>query len=565
MKKLSILIFIISISCVKKTQEKTETIIKPKEVIEVITPAHKIENSINFKDVINSTKTRPIPIKETTNFDSFIEEGDYNNVEVQALKLIEVYPNFYKQGYNYRAIASYKINYSSDFYTVVVTTLKGDHEMETVLITYSLIGNIINYKVVSYDEIAEGIFKIESKIEQDKLTITSIADLEEKSETIEVFTIKSNGKIEPEASKNNLVSDVIQQLKLDPLKVNHDFVTTKVQPHNPDETIVVIPEIVGEYDDNGFELNSYILLVDSNTNKITHKYFESSKTNGWESDAIMLSEITIDTAPYQLNENTRAFGIVVYHYGMSRPNPYGNKTISLFVKSTNGIKRVLRHYDVMNNYGEWDTNCAGEFKDVKNTLIISRKATNGYFDIIVKSKITESEAYVDENGDCDSKDKITAETNWLKFNGESYNNAICKFTPLELYIDHSNVDIADIRNKPNGEVLLNIDKQGEYTVTVSEVSEDWLKVTKLVEVDAGVIKIPNGYGWIHNSVIGASITKDITVFDNPNTNEAISAIKKETRVKIINICSDWVRIERGSTIGWVESEWLCGNPVTTCP
>lgn len=565
MKKLSILIFMMLFSCVKKTQENTATIIKSKAGITIEMPAQKVDTSLSFKSIISNIKTRAIPINETTNFDSFIEEGDYNIVDVQALKLIEVYPNFYKKGYNYRAIASYKINYSNDFYTAIVTTLKGDHEMETVLITYSLIGSIINYKVVSYDEIAEGIFKIESKIEQDKLTITSITDLEEKSETIEVFTIKSNGKIEPEASKNNLVSDVIQQLRLDPSKVNHDFVTTKVQPHNPDETIVVIPEIVGEYNYDDFELNSYILLVDNKTHKITHKYFESSKTNGWDSNAIMLSEITIDTAPYQLNENTRAFGIGVYHYGMSRPNPYGNKTISLFVKSTNGIKRVLRHYDVMNNYGEWDTNCTGEFKDVKNTLIISRKATNGYFDILVKSKIIESEAYVDENGDCNSKDQITTETNWLKFNGESYNNATCKFTSLELYIDHSNVDIAHIRNKPNGEVLLNIDKQGEYSVTVTEVSNEWFKVVKLMEVDAGVIKIPNGFGWIHNSVIGASITKDITVFDNPNTNEAIDTVKKETRVKIINICSNWVRIERGSTIGWVQTEWLCGNPVTTCP
>ena len=565
MKKLSILIFIIFISCVKKTKDKVDTIIKPQEVIEVEIPTHKIETSISFKDVINATKTRVLPLKEATNFDSFIEEGDYKNVEIEVLKLIEVYPNFYKQGYNYRAIASYKINYSSDFYTVVVTTLKGDHEMETVLINYNATGNIIDYKVVSYDEIAEGMFKIESTIEQDKLTITSIADLEEKSETIEVFTIKPNGKIEPVSQEKNLVSNVIQQLKLDPLKVNHDFVTTKVQPHNPDETIIVIPEIAGEYDDDHFELNSYILLVNNKTNKITHKYFESSKTNGWESDAIMLSEITIDTAPYQLNATTRAFGIGVYHYGMSRPNPYGNKTISLFVKSGNSLKQILRHYDVMNNSGEWDTNCAGEFKDVRNTLIISRKSSNGYFDILVKRKSTESKAYIDENGDCSSNDNTTAETSWLKFNGESYNSAACNFMPIKLYIDHSNVNTAHMRNEPNGEVLLNIDKQGEYSVTVTEVSNEWFKVVKLMEVDAGVIKIPNGFGWIHNSVIGASITKDITVFDNPNTNEAIDIVKKETRVKIINICSNWVRIERGSTIGWVQTEWLCGNPVSTCP
>ena len=67
--------------------------------------------------------------------------------------------------------------------------------------------------------------------------------------------------------------------------------------------------------------------------KITNKYFESSKTNGWESNAILLSEITIDTTSYIIAENKIAFGIKVLHHGMSRPNPYSNKTISLFLKS----------------------------------------------------------------------------------------------------------------------------------------------------------------------------------------------------------------------------------------
>lgn len=453
MKNLLIFILFISISCsqkIKEAEEAKETVVKVLDVNKEVTPAPKMETSLRFKDIINSTKTNPIPLKETTNFDSFIEAEDYNKVEDRILKLIEIYPDFYKEGYNYRPIASYKVNYSSDFYTVVVTILKGEYEMETVLINYSLTGNIIDFKVVSYDEIEEGMFKIEAKIEQNKLTINNIADLEGKSETIEIFTIKSNGKIEPVSQEENLIYNVIQQLNLDPLKVEGDFATTKVQPHNPNETIVVIPEIVGEYDENHFELNSYIVLVNNNTNKITHKHFESSKTNGWESDAIKLSEITIDTAPYIITENTRAFGIRVYHYGMSRSNPDDNKNISLFVRSGDSLKKVLHTYDVMNSNGEWDTNCVGEFTDIKSTLIMSKEKTNGYFDILVKSNITESKAYIDENGDCDSKDKITAKTSVLKFNGEMYKKNSGVFTPLEVYLNDPDPKGVNIRKKNNG-------------------------------------------------------------------------------------------------------------------
>ncbi|WGD34533.1 hypothetical protein [Olleya sp. YS] len=36
-------------------------------------------------------------------------------------------------------------------------------------------------------------------------------------------------------------------------------------------------------------------------------------------------------------------------------------------------------------------------------------------------------------------------------------------------------------------------------------------------------------------------------------------------VRIKNICADWVQIEYKDAVGWVALEWLCGNPVTTCP
>ena len=299
--------------------------------------------------------------------------------------------------------------------------------MESVLINYDLKGKIIDFKTISYDEIAEGMFKIESRIELDKLTINSIADMEEKSEDIEVFKIDYEGKISPiTQTKNavegiNLIEEVILQLNINRLKIKYDLIVSKVQPHNPNETIIVLPEIVDE-GELFYELNSHILLVDNTTGRITHKYFESHKTNNWVSDAIELREIKIDTAPYIVDENTRAFGIRVYYYGMSKPNPYSNETISLFVKSDGYLKNILNNYDVMNYGGEWDTNCDGEFLNVKRTLLLSKEKTNGYFNILVKNMITNTRNYEDENGDCESKEKISTETEWLKFNGEIYLN-----------------------------------------------------------------------------------------------------------------------------------------------
>ncbi|WP_299435578.1 hypothetical protein [uncultured Aquimarina sp.] len=387
----------------------------------------QFENS-SFHSVINKIKAKSIPLIDNTNFDDFIEKEDYKKVDEKGLKLEEIYPDFYKEGYNYRAIASYRVEISKAFHSVVVTILKGDHEMESVLINYDLEGNITDSKIISYDEIAEGQSRIESKIEENKLTVNNILWVDKKQETTEVFEIDTLGKIKPVTSTNpnvdpndtSLANSVIQQLNLNKQKVKSDLIVSKVQPNNSNETIVVIPEIVGEEDEHFLELNSHVVLVNNTTRKITHKYFESYKTNGWTSDAIELREITIDTAPYNITDDKRAFGIRVYYVGSSRANPYANKTISLFVKSDDTLKKVLHNYHVMDYGGEWDTSCYGEFIDVKSTLIISEEKTNGYFDILIKSKITETKNTEDEHGECDSKEKISTEKTVLKFDGSVY-------------------------------------------------------------------------------------------------------------------------------------------------
>ena len=267
--------------------------------------------------------------------------------------------------------------------------------------------------------------KIESKIEQYKITVNNIVFLEENVVTTDFFKIEANGKIKPIPQEESifqeepLINSVLKQLNLEPLKVNTDLLAIKLMSNNLEETIIVIPEIVDE-GEQYFTLNSHIVIVNNTTQKITHKYFESSKTNGWVSDALQLREITIDTAPYALTENNSAFGVKVRYVGSSQVNPYENETISLFVKSDDSLKKVLHNFAVLNNSGAWNNHCIGEFTDITSTLFMSRKKTNGYFDILVKSKVTESKMYIDGNGDCESKDIITAKIKWLEFNGEEY-------------------------------------------------------------------------------------------------------------------------------------------------
>jgi hypothetical protein len=215
---------------------------------------------------------------------------------------------------------------------------------------------------------------------------------------------------------STLLDSVLKQLDLNKSKIKTEFVVSKVIPNNSNETILVIPEIVVEEEDY-FEFNSYILIVNTKTGKIIHNY---SEKNAWISDAVQLTEIIIDTANYQISEQNRAFGIKVKYSGSSQPNPYKSESFSLFIKSGTTLKKVLINYEILYYGGEWDTNCEGEFLAMKKIIIVSKNKTNDYFDLIVKNKITETKNMLDKNGNCNTLETFTEEKTILKFNGLEY-------------------------------------------------------------------------------------------------------------------------------------------------
>lgn len=363
------------------------------------------------------------------------------------------------------------------------------------------------------------------------------------------------------AQDSTFFNTVFTQLKLDETKVYSELIVAKVRPDNPKETIMFIPEIVEE-DEDYLEFNPYILIVNNESGKIINLYFDRS---GWTSDAIILSEIKIDTAPYYVSENNRAFGIRTYYRSMSQPNPYNNATISLFVKSEDTLKEILNNYDVMNYSGEWDTRCAGEFVEEEKKLKIMTNKTKDCYDILVENKITEIKSYVDEDGECDAKEEISTHNIMLKFNGEEYTkNGVIR--PLDVYLNDPDINGTNIRQEPNGKVIQKLNEADDYfTLTITEANNGWFKLVKITGVEGNNIEVFEGVGWIHHSVIEASTRRKIELLDAPGSRVVVGMIEQEIGVRIKNKYMDWVQIEYNGLTGWIEAEWICGNPVTTCP
>lgn len=217
-----------------------------------------------------------------------------------------------------------------------------------------------------------------------------------------------------------LLSQVLKQLKLKPSNIHEKLYREKKLPNKPSQTILVIPKYrTNETDDEGhlfLELDAYIIIADSSTGNILYKFVED---NAWTSDAMVLTDISIDTWLYQLNEIDRAFGIRVGYSGSSNPNPYSYTDLSLFIIHNNAMKRILSNYQIDRSSGEWDTRCAGEYQDIIGTIDMDKNKTNGFKNLMIRNEITQSKSFETNDG-CDEKVTTKKATKYLKYNGKEY-------------------------------------------------------------------------------------------------------------------------------------------------
>lgn len=435
MKQLYLLIVITLLSCREQPKDKKGAVEAPHAKNALDAAAEQIEaaaqtseNVATFREELQKLKLKNIPLVDSTSFNSFKDESDYQNINAEALKLFEVYNDWNNPESNYLAISAYRLNLSKDFYTIVVTFLQNDEVMESRLINYDLYGNFITSAIVAYDEIAERWARMKATIETDHIMRHYQYTVSEVDALIldnEFAKIEPNGIIKELGIDEQFFELVIEELGLDSSKLIPSLQAFKILPNRPNEAVVVIPEIVeGSEEEHYFTLNTHIAYVNVENKQVLFHYFESAETNGWVSDAIMLQEIVIDTAPYTITESGHAFGVKTHFVGSSRINPYVSDRLSLFIVADNLLNNVLHNFEVKKGTGEWDGDCEGEFTDEEKTLFISEEKTNGYFDILVKHKITNNKAFEDENGDCDSKDTIANKTLVLKFNGKVYKKSL---------------------------------------------------------------------------------------------------------------------------------------------
>lgn len=167
------MIFLI-ISCANQETTLEET----QKTIEVIETVSEIEET-SLVEIYNKLLLKNLPNTDTSSFDNFVETKAFSKKELQALQIEKLYTEYSDM----KIYPSYKLNISERYKSIVVITFKGDSEMESALINYTLEGEYIESIIISYDEIAESMYSKESKIEGQFITIFEIVWEEEKQTT----------------------------------------------------------------------------------------------------------------------------------------------------------------------------------------------------------------------------------------------------------------------------------------------------------------------------------------------------------------------------------------------
>lgn len=156
--------------------------------------SYKIENASAYR-FLEVLKPKPIPVTDTTTFDNFELKNKLTKNQVALLNLNKVVSKeYFKFVENYEL--RYRINFSNKFQTVVISYLPNENELYTLMINYDKYYNVIDYKLIAYDEIAENFLRTESKIGKDNIKIT---DFDSSSgicnKKTSIYRVDNKGKI----------------------------------------------------------------------------------------------------------------------------------------------------------------------------------------------------------------------------------------------------------------------------------------------------------------------------------------------------------------------------------
>jgi hypothetical protein len=188
-----------------------------------------------------------------------------------------------------------------------------------------------------------------------------------------------------EFTDNELIQKSMAYLSVNEKNLLAEKVTLKT--FLKEKVIIVLPIITNSNNecDYCYDIDNHILIWNEISKSFEANYTKKSE---WTSDALYFSSLKIDTAPYYLNKNIRAFGLRYSYSGSSRVNPFESEAINLYYLKDNKIIEVLNNFELEKITGENNGTCENaSFETSKSILIMNDTAKDELNNITVKTTI----------------------------------------------------------------------------------------------------------------------------------------------------------------------------------
>jgi hypothetical protein len=167
-----------------------------------------------------------------------------------------------------------------------------------------------------------------------------------------------------------------------------------------------------------FDKELIVAMVNIKTKRVVSSYQYSIGEDALTE--VGASSLKIDTARYQLNKNTRAFGLIFNSvaHGANCGENYWADELTLFVQKGKNLEPVL--WDLPMQFTHFKKGCPAIFndKDVDIeysflTIDVQKTSNNGYSDLLLT-------AHINDSGERDLKPKLTDERCLLTYDGKRY-------------------------------------------------------------------------------------------------------------------------------------------------
>ncbi|WP_454256423.1 PA3715 family protein [Pseudomonas sp. Marseille-Q8238] len=199
--------------------------------------------------------------------------------------------------------------------------------------------------------------------------------------------------------------------------VQLDDVQCKVWPARPELTLIAVP--VPQVKNEGYgETDLEVLVTDSASGQLRARRLEKHLLD-W--DAVYVSALILDTAPYRVRADQLAFAVRVERRVNSRATLFSERFLMLYALEDGQLRPLLERMVMETLQGESDTNCASQWSEVKRTLAVAEKPGRyGYRDLILREQVeaNRTEAHGD---DCDKvEQRHSQQTYRLVYDGQRY-------------------------------------------------------------------------------------------------------------------------------------------------